>query len=200
MRPLRLAILLAAVAACHSPRQPIGPEDLPHVIPLPASFRYGSGTANYGMGDFRFDASNYRIEPGAPESYRLDLIAGKGPTIVAADSAGLFYARQTLDQLLAGGGAVRDIHIEDAPRFRYRGMHLDVARHFMPVAFVKRYIDLMSRYKMNTFHWHLTDDQGWRIEIKKYPRLTEIGGCWEGGMVPKKFNPNIRGGGAPCGF
>src|SRR5436190_18002403 len=116
MRPLRLAILLAAAAACHSPRQPISPEDLPHVIPLPASFRYGSGSANYGMGDFVFAPNNLRIEPGAPESYRLDLVAGKGPTIVAADSAGLFYARLTLGQLLAGGGEVRDIHIEDAPR------------------------------------------------------------------------------------
>ena len=65
--------------------------------------------------------------------------------------------------------------IEDFPRFKYRGMMLDVSRHFMPVEFVKRYIDIISMHKMNKFHWHLTDDQGWRIEIKKYPKLTEIG-------------------------
>ena len=65
--------------------------------------------------------------------------------------------------------------IVDSPRFPYRGMHLDVARHFQPVEFIKKFIDLMSQYKFNYFHWHLTDDQGWRIEIKKYPRLTEVG-------------------------
>ena len=65
--------------------------------------------------------------------------------------------------------------IEDFPRFKYRGMMLDVSRHFMPVDFVKRYIDIIAMHKMNKFHWHLTDDQGWRIEIKKYPKLTEIG-------------------------
>jgi hexosaminidase len=67
------------------------------------------------------------------------------------------------------------VTLKDAPRFPYRGMHLDVSRHFMPVEFVKKYIDLMAQYKFNYFHWHLTDDQGWRIEIKKYPKLTEIG-------------------------
>ena len=67
------------------------------------------------------------------------------------------------------------VSISDSPRFPYRGMHLDVARHFQPVEFVKKYIDLMAQYKFNYFHWHLTDDQGWRIEIKKYPRLTEVG-------------------------
>ena len=71
--------------------------------------------------------------------------------------------------------SVRTIAITDRPRFGYRGMHLDVARHRFPLEFIKRYIDLMSRYKLNTFHWHLTEDQGWRIEIKKYPKLTEVG-------------------------
>jgi hexosaminidase len=67
------------------------------------------------------------------------------------------------------------VRIEDAPRFRWRGAMLDVARHFMPKEFVKKYVDLLALHKMNTFHWHLTDDQGWRLEIKKYPRLTEVG-------------------------
>src|SRR6202012_3876419 len=65
--------------------------------------------------------------------------------------------------------------IKDEPRFAYRGMHLDVARHFFPVEFIKKYLDVMAMYKLNNFHWHLTDDQGWRVEIKKYPKLIQIG-------------------------
>ena len=67
------------------------------------------------------------------------------------------------------------MEMTDYPRFQWRGMHLDACRHFFPVSFVKKYIDYLAMYKMNVFHWHLTDDQGWRIEIKKYPPLTEIG-------------------------
>lgn len=98
---------------------------------------------------------------------------------ISGGEAGMFYAVRTLMQLLPseykGSVAIPAMRIDDKPRFRYRGMHLDVSRHFMPVSFVKKYIDLMSQYKLNYFHWHLTDDQGWRIEIKKYPKLTEIG-------------------------
>lgn len=79
-------------------------------------------------------------------------------------------------------------HIDDAPRFSYRGMHLDVARHFFSVDEVKRYIDLLAMHKLNVFHWHLTDDQGWRIEIKKYPKLTEIGSIRKHTMVKKNFD------------
>ncbi len=92
---------------------------------------------------------------------------------------GLFYGIGSLIQLISadpnGPLRVPSLEIVDEPRFQYRGMHLDVSRHFFPVEFVKKYIDLMSQYKFNKFHWHLTDDQGWRIEIKKYPKLTEIG-------------------------
>lgn len=98
---------------------------------------------------------------------------------ISGTEVGLFYGVQSLLQLIPTSANVpvkiRAVQIEDGPRFKYRGMHLDVARHFMPIDFVKKYIDLMSQYKFNTFHWHLTDDQGWRIEIKKYPRLTEVG-------------------------
>ncbi|MCW3122492.1 MAG: beta-N-acetylhexosaminidase [Flavipsychrobacter sp.] len=94
--------------------------------------------------------------------------------------SGMFYGIQTLIQLIhktgsSGYATIPCGVIKDHPRFGYRGMHLDVVRHFFDVDFVKRYIDLMAAYKLNTFHWHLTDDQGWRIEIKKYPKLTEIG-------------------------
>lgn len=103
----------------------------------------------------------------------------KGVSIGTSDETALFYALQTLKQLLPAKGRgeiiIPAVHIQDGPRFPYRGMHLDVSRHFMPVSFVKRYIDLLAQYKFNQFHWHLTDDQGWRIEIKKYPKLTEIG-------------------------
>lgn len=99
--------------------------------------------------------------------------------LINGDEIGQFYGIQSLIQMLPLEKSVfltvPAIELLDRPRFPYRGMHLDVSRHFMPVEFVKKYIDLMSQYKFNYFHWHLTDDQGWRIEIKKYPRLTEIG-------------------------
>jgi hexosaminidase len=111
------------------------------------------------------------------ESYKLTVT--KDDITIGGQESGAFYAMQTLRQLLplqtSGTIRIPVKYITDKPRFQYRGMHLDVARHFMPVSFVKKYIDLMSQYKFNQFHWHLTDDQGWRIEIKKYPKLTEIG-------------------------
>ncbi|GAA4091236.1 family 20 glycosylhydrolase [Mucilaginibacter panaciglaebae] len=111
------------------------------------------------------------------EGYRLTIT----PTnvTIAAKGAGMFYGIQTLIQLIpANKGATAKlpcVQIEDYPRFGYRGLMLDVCRHFFTAEFVKKYIDLMAAYKFNTFHWHLTDDQGWRIEIKKYPKLTQIG-------------------------
>jgi len=118
------------------------------------------------------------------EGYRLK-VEKNSMTIEAAHPQGLFYAVQTLFQLLPpqimSSNKVEGIVLKipavkifDKPRFSYRGMHLDCARHFMPVAFVKQYIDLLAMFKLNTFHWHLTDDQGWRIEIKKYPKLAQI--------------------------
>ena len=138
---------------------------------------------------------------GGPESYRLD-VGASGIAVRAPREQGLFSGLQTLRQLLGApegvAGTVPSVRIADAPRFRYRGLHLDVARHFFPVEFVKRYIDLMSRYKLNTFHWHLTDDQGWRLEIRRYPRLTSIGAWRKETMVEKHFDP-YRGDGTPHG-
>ncbi|MCF6133299.1 beta-N-acetylhexosaminidase [Flavobacterium wongokense] len=103
------------------------------------------------------------------------------------DSIGNFYGIQTLLQLIPAGKNSQYnlpcVNIIDQPKYSWRGMHLDCARHFFPVTFVKKYIDYLAMYKFNTFHWHLTDDQGWRIEIKKYPKLTEIGGYRNGSMV-----------------
>jgi hexosaminidase len=120
------------------------------------------------------------------EGYRLE-VTPQRVRIGARSAHGLFHGVQTLRQLLppeiessrARAGvrwSLPAVAIEDAPRFGYRGMHLDVGRHFFPTSFIKRYLDLMAAYKLDKFHWHLTEDQGWRIEIKKYPRLTEIGG------------------------
>ncbi|WP_405644783.1 beta-N-acetylhexosaminidase [Streptomyces sp. NBC_00019] len=122
-----------------------------------------------------------------PEAYKLSVIADWGVEIRGGDAAGVFWGAQTLRQLL-GPEAFRkapvrpDIKrgiphqiIEDGPRFRWRGLMLDVARHFMPKDGVLRYLDLMAAHKLNVFHFHLTDDQGWRIEIERYPRLTEVG-------------------------
>src|SRR2546429_1257788 len=117
--------------------------------------------------------------------YRWDVSRGR-VTIRAARPAGAFYALQTLRQLfpaavlreakVAGTAwTIPAVSIEDYPRFSWRGMHLDVGRHFMPKRFVKKYIDLLVLHKMNRFHWHLTEDQGWRIEITQYPRLTTVG-------------------------
>ncbi|MEU0587451.1 beta-N-acetylhexosaminidase [Streptomyces sp. NPDC006132] len=129
-----------------------------------------------------------RVRPdlGGPEAYRLTVGAG-GALIEGASATGLFWGAQTFRQLLgpeafrrapvSGKRAwgVPAVTVEDAPRFRWRGLMLDVARHFMPKEGVLRYLDLMAAHKLNVFHFHLTDDQGWRIEIERHPRLTEIG-------------------------
>ncbi|HEY0461420.1 MAG TPA: family 20 glycosylhydrolase [Pyrinomonadaceae bacterium] len=128
-----------------------------------------------------------------PESYSLQI--EKKFIRIAGSETGQFYALQTLMQILPldfkGKAAIPAVDIVDAPRFKYRGMHLDVGRHFFPVEFVKRYIDLMAQYKFNQFQWHLTDDQGWRIEIKKYPRLTEIGSRRKETQKEKNRNPYV---------
>ena len=121
------------------------------------------------------------------EGYRLD-VTPRGVIVRAAHAAGAFYALETFRQLLppeiyraAPVGQTQwtapAVHIEDAPRFAWRGAHLDAGRHFMPKEFVRKYIDLLARHKLNRFHWHLTEDQGWRIEIRKYPLLTKVGAC-----------------------
>lgn len=119
------------------------------------------------------------------EGYTLDVGALRVVARAPA-AAGLFYSMQSIRQLLppdifrdAPSGqtswTMPAVKIEDTPRFPWRGGHLDVVRHFMPREFVKKYIDLLALHKMNTFHWHLTDDQGWRLEIRRYPELTRVG-------------------------
>ncbi|RZK19164.1 MAG: beta-N-acetylhexosaminidase [Pedobacter sp.] len=133
-------------------------------------------------------------------SNEYELISNYDQTIIYANSEnGIFYGVQSLIQLLptlkSASLQIPAVSITDYPRFDYRGMHLDVSRHFFDVDFVKQYIDYLALHKMNYFHWHLTDDHGWRIEIKKYPKLTEIG-AWRNGSIvglwPGKGNENIK--------
>ncbi|WP_316738113.1 beta-N-acetylhexosaminidase [Pedobacter aquatilis] len=122
-----------------------------------------------------------------------------GISIAGSSQAGIFYGVQSLIQLIPTNNSnpliIPSVNIIDHPRFDYRGMHLDVSRHFFDVEFIKQYIDYLALHKMNYFHWHLTDDHGWRIEIKKYPKLTEIG-AWRNGSIvglwPGKGNENIK--------
>ena len=141
------------------------------------------------------------------EEYSID-ISKKTCLVKASDKNGFLYAIQTLKQL-TDAAIFSDkvspsqkflfpvVTIKDKPRFAYRGMHLDCARHFFSVEEVKKYLDIMAVYKLNRLHWHLTEDQGWRIEIKKYPRLTQIGAFRNGTMIGKDFKSNdgIRYGG-----
>ena len=138
------------------------------------------------------------------EKYILT-VSEKNISIVGNGNAGTFYGIQSLIQLLPIPTTlstttlnIQCLTIEDEPRFGYRGMHLDVSRHFFPIEYIKKYIDYIALHKMNTFHWHLTDDQGWRIEIKKYPKLTSVGGFRNGtivGRYPGKGNTNKHYGG-----
>jgi len=123
------------------------------------------------------------------EGYVLS-INKKGIVITGRSAAGVFYGIQTLRKALAdeeqtkGGNIVFPaVIVTDAPRFSWRGMHLDCSRHFFPIAFVKKYIDLLALHNMNVFHWHLTDDQGWRIEIKRWPKLTTVGSQRSGTVI-----------------
>lgn len=143
----------------------------------------------------------------AEEEYSIDIT--KANCIVRASSYnGFLYAIQTLKQLTSVNIFGNEpnpaekflfpcVKIQDKPRFGYRGMHLDCSRHFFSVEEVKKYLDIMALYKLNRFHWHLTDDQGWRVEIKKYPRLTEIGAFRNGTVIKKDWSSNdgVRYGG-----
>ncbi len=148
------------------------------LLPRPVAYTPGAGRTD-------------RVVPvvsyvdGPPESYRIAITTG-GVSVEAADAAGAFYAAQTIRQLL-GPDAFRAAPIraeppelpvcvvEDRPRFPWRGCMIDVARHFLPKHDLLRYVDLIAAHKLNVLHLHLTDDQGWRFEVKRYPRLTEVG-------------------------
>jgi hexosaminidase len=156
-----------------------------------------SAVKNY----IRFSTKRF-IMPGTEGKYDLS-VQSKGIEVSGDTYSGTFYGMQTIIQLLPINHSntvtknhqlsIPQLLINDEPRFQYRGMHLDVGRHFFPTSYIKRYIDFLAYHKFNTFHWHLTEDQGWRIEIKKYPLLTSIGSKRNGtivGRYPGKGSDN----------
>lgn len=134
-------------------------------------------THSYGLPtEFLYNTYDHTHKPGY---YEIEVTGNQ--IYIRGSALGSFYAYETIKQLITrnkkGELVIPHCVIKDYPRFAYRGMHLDVSRHFFTVPEVKKYIDYLTAYKFNNFHWHLTDDQGWRIEIKKYPLLTKTGGC-----------------------
>ncbi len=141
------------------------------------------------------------LDEAMPEEAYSLTISRKAATVQASSLRGVNYAVQTIKQMLPveiyGKAEAADkawtlqcAEINDAPRFGYRGMHMDVSRHFFDMDMVKKYLDIMEVHKLNTLHWHLTDDQGWRIEIKKYPKLTEVGSIRKETIIGHIFNSN----------
>lgn len=161
-----LYALVLVFASCSAEQ---GLKDV-HVIPEPLEMKVGKSYVS--LSEVQLIYKNDDSLPN--EAYKIS-VRGKKIIVKASSDNGFLYARQTLDQLTDEAGRVPCVEIYDAPRFAYRGMHLDVARHFFGVDQVKKYLDIMAIHKMNTFHWHLTDDQGWRVEIKRYPKLSEFG-------------------------
>lgn len=168
------------------------------VVPLPQKIEMGKGALTICRQDIDKTVSRKESEKLTKtigtEGYVLT-IGKKGIQIEASDSAGLFYGEQTLYKSLPVNGDTIQLpfaKITDQPRFHYRGMHLDVCRHFFPVSFVKKYLDIMALHGLNTFHWHLTDDQGWRIDIPGYPRLKEVA-AWRKETVIGRNSPVYDG-------
>lgn len=198
MKKLILPVLLLIAFSC---QQKSATEPL-NLIPRPNSLQLRSGFADVSSGfklltdnlpqdaaqrfsDYLAAASLTTNGSGMPlklkltdenpdsEAYALS-VRKNGVEISAHSEAGLFYGIQTLIQLTENGTQIPFLEIEDSPRFAYRGLHIDVSRHFFSLDFLKKQIDMMAHYKLNRFHWHLTDGPGWRLEIKKYPELTNI--------------------------
>lgn len=160
-------------------------------------YGYGLKTAASATANFIELTTLQTLVPGKEGAYSMNITA-KGVTIQGQTASGTFYGMQTLIQLLPVNMPpvlspnfkrtinIPQVSITDYPRFGYRGLHFDVSRHFFSVEYVKKYIDFIALHKMNYFHWHLTDDQGWRIEIKKYPKLTSVGG-WRAGTIIGRY-------------
>ena len=157
-------------SSCNTARK--GDVKLPSLIPQPNSYeRLSNDLIDLDIVEIDISIDQEMVA----ESYQL-IVLTNGIRIVAADSMGVRYANQTLRQIndFSENGKVPELRIFDQPEFHYRGMHLDVARHMFDVKDIKRYIDMLAYYKFNYFHWHLTEDQGWRIEIKEYPKLQSV--------------------------
>lgn len=196
---IRIAALLAitAVAGLSATAQDLNLTPMPNSISMkqgsvkiPATITYKTNFKKADRADLEAYLPDYALQMvpakkkafvninisntgGKAESYRLD-ISPEGVNICAADAAGAFYALQTLAQLARDKSELPLLTIDDEPRFGYRGVHIDVSRHFFGTDYIKKQLDLVSTYKMNRMHWHLTDAAGWRLEIPGYPRLTDF--------------------------
>lgn len=170
----RKVFSIAAVSAMLGSALPLVAEVV--IVPQPVSVEYSGKGVSLTAG--RPAVKNVIDATLAEEEYLLDASGAAGDTVYvkAGSEAGLWWAEMTLREILAQSPErVPGVKIADRPEFAYRGAHLDCCRHFFSIDDVKKYIDILSLHKINVFHWHLTDDQGWRAEIRKYPLLTEIG-------------------------
>ena len=165
MRPAMLLACIVAFTVAYSA------DAAPALIPAPREMALTKGTCARAA-----EPTVERVAGISAEGYELS-VKPDGVTIRASDDAGEFYARQTLAQL-KDGETFPCCEIKDSPRFKWRGVHVDDVRHFLGKEQVKRTIDQISKYKFNVFHWHLTDDQAWRIAVPGYPKLTGKGGCY----------------------
>lgn len=177
MHARTIAPLLLAIAAtgCAARALPARPPALPppSVVPQPREMERHTGTFVWRDGAVRSARDPRLLQLHGPEAYDLDVDAS-GIRIRYASAAGEFYARNTLAQLAHAAGGVRElpyVHVSDWPEYGWRGVHLDVSRHFFSVPAIERVIDLAAHYKLNVFHWHLTDDAAWRLRVRGYPRL-----------------------------
>ncbi len=165
----RLTVFFLALTACIALRAQFD------IIPQPASISVDAKGRALPIDAHTPITELTNPKMTASEGYRIT-IGKQGITIEGSTDAGIFYGRQALRQVMADQPtSLPYAVIESAPRFAYRGMHLDICRHFFSKDVVKNYLDMMALHGMNTLHWHLSDDQGWRIEIKKWPRLTQVG-------------------------
>jgi len=183
MKDLVLATVVSGVAMFCTVGASGACEDLNRVIPCPDEIVRREGTCPAG-------ACVREVEKPSlvEEAYEI-VVAPEGITFFASGRKGFFYARQTLEQLKFGCDRIPCLTIRDSPRFSWRALHLDVSRHFFTAEEVKRFIDQMSRFKLNIFQWHLVDSHGWRLEIPKYPELTRRGAWRYDGDMDRNGKP-----------
>lgn len=187
MEPIRCCLLLAAITSTLiSYGKPVNKLD---IIPCPLEVTAGRGTFNMERGRVKYITDNTLAE----EEYRIS-VKHRSAKVWASGEQGFKMARQTLRQIETNDGrALMCCEIKDRPRFSYRGVMLDCARHFYPKEEILKILDVMAYYRLNRFHWHLTDDHGWRLEIRKYPRLIEVGAFGNIGSQPAVEDPNLTG-------
>lgn len=171
------------------------PQEIQKILPELIKLYFVDGDTHLEFLDTNSNISFQTLSGAYPESYSIN-VNSNGVRIAYTSASSCFHALHSLFQLCSYNNTANVFSspicfVKDYPNFKWRGLHLDVSRHFFTVDEVKKYIDLMSMYKFNMFHWHLTDDQGWRIEIKQYPKLTEVG-AWRDSTVENHYSTYPR--------